>query len=153
MHKISCCMYVQFFRLPNKYIIPISIAKCQLTSKCLFDVLILPKNKRKQFDLRYYSNKVKFLRQASCKARLLVITSVSDLYLLLGIFVFFSPFSYLLTYIVNADVISDFIFPKWIKLDQTWSKWISHQSKNATIKSCLIYRKGKNDFFVFDFYE
>ena len=39
------------------------------------------------------------------------------------------------------------------KMDQTGSNWISHQSKNATIKSCHIYRKGKNDCFVFDFFE
>ena len=31
-----------------------------------------------------------------------------------------------------------------IKLDQTWSNWISHQSKNVTIKSCHIYRKDRN---------
>ena len=34
----------------------------------------------------------------------------------------------------------DQICPKWIKLDQTWSNWISHQSKNVTIKSCHIYK-------------
>ena len=39
-----------------------------------------------------------------------------------------------------------------IKLDQTWSNWISHQSKNVTIKSCHIYRKDKNGCFVFDFF-
>ena len=36
-------------------------------------------------------------------------------------------------------------------MDQTGSNWISHQSKNATIKSCHICRKTKNDCFVFDF--
>ena len=36
-------------------------------------------------------------------------------------------------------------------MDQTGSSWISHQSKNATIKSCHICRKSKNDCFVFDF--
>ena len=46
----------------------------------------------------------------------------------------------------------DQICPKWIKLDQTWSNCISHQSKNVTVKSCHIYRKDKNDFFVFDFF-
>ena len=46
----------------------------------------------------------------------------------------------------------DQICPKWIKLDQTWSNWISHQSKNVTIKSCHIYRKDKNGCFVFDFF-
>ena len=46
----------------------------------------------------------------------------------------------------------DQIRPKWIKLDQTWSNWISHQSKNVTIKSCHIYRKDKNGCFVFDFF-
>ena len=45
----------------------------------------------------------------------------------------------------------DQICPKWIKLDQTWSNWISHQSKNVTIKSCHIYRKDRNDYFIFDF--
>ena len=38
------------------------------------------------------------------------------------------------------------------KIDQTWSKWISHQSKNVTIKSSHIYRKDKNGCFVFDFF-
>ena len=37
-------------------------------------------------------------------------------------------------------------------MDQTWSNWISDQSKNVTIKSCHIYRKDKNDCFVFDFF-
>ena len=46
----------------------------------------------------------------------------------------------------------DQIRPKWIKLDQTWSNWISHQSKNLTIKSCHIYSKDKNGRFVFDFF-
>ena len=35
----------------------------------------------------------------------------------------------------------DQIRPKWIKLDQTWSNWISQQSKNVTIKSCHIYKR------------
>ena len=39
-----------------------------------------------------------------------------------------------------------------IKLDQTWSKWISHQSKNVSIKSCHIYKKDKNGCFVLDFF-
>ena len=38
------------------------------------------------------------------------------------------------------------------KMDQIWSNWISHQSENITIKSCHLYRKGKNDCFVFDFF-
>ena len=46
----------------------------------------------------------------------------------------------------------DQIRPKWIKLDQTWSNWISHQSKNVAIKSCHIYRKDKNGCSVFDFF-
>ena len=46
----------------------------------------------------------------------------------------------------------DQICPKWIKLDQTWSNWISYQSKNVTIKRCHIYRKDKNGCFVFDFF-
>ena len=46
----------------------------------------------------------------------------------------------------------DQIRPKWIKLDQTWSNWISHQSKNVTIKSCHIYRRDKNGCFFFDFF-
>ena len=55
-----------------------------------------------------------------------------------------------------------FIFEFWVvrntlrsdlsKMDQTWSKWISHQSKNVAIKSCHIYRKNKNGCFVFDFF-
>ena len=39
----------------------------------------------------------------------------------------------------------DQIRPKWIKLDQTWSK-------KVTIKSCHIYSKDKNGCFVFDFF-
>ena len=38
------------------------------------------------------------------------------------------------------------------KMDQIWSNWISHQSENITIKSCHLYRKDKNDCFVFDFF-
>ena len=45
----------------------------------------------------------------------------------------------------------DQICPKWIKLDQTWSNWISRQSKNVTIKSCHIYKKDNNGRSVFDF--
>ena len=30
------------------------------------------------------------------------------------------------------------------KMDQIGSNWISHQSKNITIKSCHIYRKDKS---------
>ena len=44
----------------------------------------------------------------------------------------------------------DQICPKWIKLDQDW---ISHRSKNVTIKSCHIYKKDKNGCFVFDFFD
>ena len=40
----------------------------------------------------------------------------------------------------------DQICPKWIKLDQIG---FPHQYKNVTIKSCHIYRKDKNDCFVF----
>ena len=40
---------------------------------------------------------------------------------------------------------------KWIKLDQTWSNCISHQSKNVTIKSCHIYKKDNNGCFILDF--
>ena len=29
------------------------------------------------------------------------------------------------------------------KMDQTWSNWISHQSKYATVKSCQSYKKDK----------
>ena len=46
----------------------------------------------------------------------------------------------------------DQIRPKWIKLDQTWSNWISQQSKNVTIKSCHIYKKDKNGCFIFHFF-
>ena len=46
----------------------------------------------------------------------------------------------------------DQIRPKWIKLDQTGWNWISHQSKNVTIKSCNIYREDNNGWFVFDFF-
>ena len=46
----------------------------------------------------------------------------------------------------------DQICPKWIKLDQTWSNWISRQSKNVTIKSCHIYKKDKNGCLILDFF-
>ena len=46
----------------------------------------------------------------------------------------------------------DQIRPKWIKLDQTWSNWISRQSKNVTIKSCHIFKKDKNSRSIFDFF-
>ena len=46
----------------------------------------------------------------------------------------------------------DQIRPKWIKLDQNWSNWISLQSKNVTIKSCHIFKKNKNGHFIFDFF-
>ena len=46
----------------------------------------------------------------------------------------------------------DQIRPKWIKLDQNRSNWISHQSKNVTIKSCRIYKKDKNGCFSLDFF-
>ena len=39
-----------------------------------------------------------------------------------------------------------------IRLDQTWSKWISQQLKNVTIKSCHIYKKDKNGCFILDFF-
>ena len=42
--------------------------------------------------------------------------------------------------------------PKWIKIDQTCSNWISHQSKNVSIKSCHIYKKDKNGCFILDFF-
>jgi hypothetical protein len=35
------------------------------------------------------------------------------------------------------------------KMDQTWSNWSSHQSKNVAIKSCHIYHDGKNDHYFF----
>ena len=38
----------------------------------------------------------------------------------------------------------DQICPKWIKMDQTWSNWRSHQSKNVAIKSCRIYHEDTN---------
>ena len=38
------------------------------------------------------------------------------------------------------------------KMDQTWSKWIFHQSKNVAVKSCHIYRKDKNARYIFDFF-
>ena len=35
-------------------------------------------------------------------------------------------------------------------MDQSWSNWISHQSKNVTIKSCHIYKKDNIGFFILD---
>ena len=46
----------------------------------------------------------------------------------------------------------DQIRPKWIKLDQNGSNWISHHSKNVTIKSCHIFKKNKNGHLIFDFF-
>ena len=46
----------------------------------------------------------------------------------------------------------DLICPKWTKLDQTWSKWISHKSKSVSIDSFHIYKKNKNGCFIFDFF-
>ena len=40
----------------------------------------------------------------------------------------------------NGCFVFDFFGLDLSKMDQTWSKWISHQSKNVTIKSCHIYR-------------
>ena len=43
------------------------------------------------------------------------------------------------------------------KIDQTWSKWIQMDQngfspiKTVIIKSCHIYRKDRNDCFLFDF--
>ena len=36
---------------------------------------------------------------------------------------------------------SDQICPKWIKMDQIW---ISHLSKNVTIKPCYVYHENKH---------
>ena len=36
-----------------------------------------------------------------------------------------------------------------LELNQTWWNWISHQSKNVTIKSSHIYRKDRNEFLIF----
>ena len=36
-------------------------------------------------------------------------------------------------------------------MDQIGSNWISHQSKNITVKSCHIYWKDKNECSLFDF--
>ena len=35
-------------------------------------------------------------------------------------------------------------------MDQTWSNWSSHQSKNVAIKSCHIYHGEKNHHYIFD---
>ena len=43
-----------------------------------------------------------------------------------------------------AILFLDFFGSDPSKMDQTWSNWISNQSKNVTIKSCHIYRKDKN---------
>ena len=101
-----------------------------------------------------------FLRRAERKARLLVITFVSDLVVHLVSCLFVChPFSYLLTYYCKYWCYFKLELSKmdqtWstlIKLDQTWSKWISHQSKNVTIKSCHIYKKDKNGCFILDFF-
>ena len=46
----------------------------------------------------------------------------------------------------------DQICPKWTKLDQTWSKWISHKSKKVSLKSFHIYKKDKNVCLILDFF-
>ena len=61
------------------------------------------------------------------------------------------PFTERIKMAVLFWIFLDQICPKWIKLDQTWSNWISHQSKNVTIKSCHIYKKDNNGPSVFDF--
>ena len=45
----------------------------------------------------------------------------------------------------------DQICPKWIKMDQTWSNWISHKSNNVSIESFYIYKKDKNVCLILDF--
>ena len=39
-----------------------------------------------------------------------------------------------------------------IKLDQTWSNWISHKSKNVSLKSFHIYKKNKNACLILEFF-
>ena len=46
----------------------------------------------------------------------------------------------------------DFFGSDLSKMDQTWSNWISRQSKNVTIKRCHIYKKDKNGCFSLDFF-
>ena len=45
----------------------------------------------------------------------------------------------------------DQICPKWIKMDQTWTNWISHKSNNVSIESFYIYEKDKNVCLILDF--
>jgi hypothetical protein len=100
-----------------------------------------------------------FLRRAERQARLLVITLVSDLWDHLILFVCLLPFFIF----VNLNSIywcyfkldpskTDQTWSNLIKLDQNGSKWISHQSKNVTIKSCHIYKKDKNAYLILDFF-
>ena len=51
-----------------------------------------------------------------------------------------------------AILFFDFFGSDLSKMDQIGTNWISHQSKNITIKSCHIYRKDKNGCFVIDFF-
>ena len=47
----------------------------------------------------------------------------------------------------------DQICPKWIRLDLTWSNWISHKSKNVLKKSFHIYKKDKCGYLNLDFFD
>jgi len=129
----------------------------------LNDFLLVTLHARKRdLQIAFILSHKLFLRRAGRLARLLVITSVSDLWGICSLLLVCHPFLCLLPFIVNTDVISNLICPKWIKLDQTWSdlieldqtwsKCISHQSKNVTVKSCHIYKKDENGRFIWDFF-
>ena len=99
-----------------------------------------------------------FLRRASCKARLLVITSVSDLVVHLVFFVQIRLFHVCQAVTFTKRIKMAVLF--WIffwsdlsKMDKTWSNWISHQSKNVNLKSCHTYKKDNNGCFILDFFE
>ena len=48
--------------------------------------------------------------------------------------------------------ILDFFGSDLSKMDQTWSNWISHKSKNVSRKSFHIYKKDNNGCFILDFF-
>ena len=55
-----------------------------------------------------------------------------------------------LPFIIKIVIFSDQIWSNLSKMDQTWTNWSSHQSKNVTIKSCLIKHDDKNYHYIFD---
>jgi hypothetical protein len=45
-----------------------------------------------------------------------------------------------------------FFWSNLSKMDQTWSNWISHKSKNVSPKSLHFYKRDKNACLILDFF-